>query len=276
MTVRYCSHQGKTTWSRKGGRDNQCRHHLRTKTLGRICWLPSSIVPRQNETHKSLTYLHAWASVLLSFCEELLERDRSGLVRFCPCCPSRSTLELCIVETRARIDPQPHANCTPERRPPCLLFRYLCVCLGVRLGACVCIVCVYSVNLIRANREKWINSGKANTASWQERKGDGKARDGGRRMRRCENVKVTGVSKGIEKHRDIEILKKKKKKQREGKKEKKMPAWKIHYIAKCIGRSLHMNLNGMQFFNIYALMPFCFGFWRILEFEFLIQNQEFS
>lgn len=37
------------------------------------------------------------------------------------------------LETIARIDLQPHKNCTPERRQPRLVFRYA----RVRLGVCV-------------------------------------------------------------------------------------------------------------------------------------------
>lgn len=75
---------------------------------------------------------------------------------------SCSSLELCVMETRAEIDPHPHVNFTPERCQPCLLFRYVCVC---------------PVNLIIANREKWINNGKANTVANRSEKessgGDG-------------------------------------------------------------------------------------------------------
>lgn len=79
------------------------------------------------------------------------------------CRPNCSSLELCVMETRARIDPQPHVNYTPERYQPCLLFRYVCVC-----------VCVCPVNLISANREKWINNGKANiVADRREKESEG-------------------------------------------------------------------------------------------------------
>lgn len=97
------------------------------------------------------------------------------------------SLELCVMETRARIDPQPHVNCTPERCQPCLLFRYVCAC-----------VCVCPVNLISANREKWINNGKANTVADRREKG-GTARDGWRGGRDNE---VTGVTRGMESERE--------------------------------------------------------------------------
>lgn len=48
---------------------------------------------------------------------------------------SCSSLKLCVMETRARIDPQPHVNYTPERFQPCALLRYVCVPLSV---CCVC------------------------------------------------------------------------------------------------------------------------------------------
>ena len=80
------------------------------------------------------------------------------------CRPYGSSSGLCVMETRAGIDPQPHVNYTPERCQPCLLFRYVCV------RVCVCVyvhasVCVCPVNLISANREKWINNGRANTVA---------------------------------------------------------------------------------------------------------------
>lgn len=39
-------------------------------------------------------------------------------------------------------------------------------------------VCVCPVNLISANREKWINNGKANSVADGREKGEGRARDG--------------------------------------------------------------------------------------------------
>ena len=89
------------------------------------------------------------------------------------CRPYGSSSGLCVMETRAGIDPQPHVNYTPERCQPCLLFRYVCVCASVSVCLCVCVcVCVCPVNLISANREKWINNGKANTVADRRVKGE--------------------------------------------------------------------------------------------------------
>lgn len=45
------------------------------------------------------------------------------------------------------------------------------------MRVCSCVL-VCPVNLIKANREKWINSGRANTVAIQRGKGEGQSGDG--------------------------------------------------------------------------------------------------
>lgn len=63
---------------------------------------------------------------------EKKEGEAGGGVMRLSCRPNCSGSELCVMETRAAIDPHPHVNYTPERSEPWLLFRYVCVCACVR------------------------------------------------------------------------------------------------------------------------------------------------
>lgn len=49
----------------------------------------------------------------------------------------------------------------------------MCLCVRERARALAC-----PVNLIKANREKWINSGRANTVAIQRGEGEGQSGDG--------------------------------------------------------------------------------------------------